>query len=99
MAQMQKSYPQSCVLLYNLANDVVEMYKGQVMHDSTELFEFEIEMYGKKTPYRFSFTEQSEGSLLSIETPGEGNREEQRISFMFSIVDNILTQIEVIEGK
>ena len=94
MAKGERIYPYSPMLLYNLANDIVEILKGELKHDTNEWLEFVVKMYQKKTLYQFYFLVQNDGCLLSIETPGEGKTAEQRVSFMFSLVDTLLAQIE-----
>ena len=91
MAEAQKEYPYSLTLLYNLACDIVEMYKAKITKNTTEYFNFITEMYGQKTNYFFHISKHTGGCTLSIET--EGKDADQQISFMFSIVDNMLAQI------
>ena len=93
MAEAQKTYPQSPGMLLNIANDIVEMYKAAVTADDGERFAFTTEMYGKKINYLFRVTQQPDGCLLTIETEGEGKKTEQRLSFMFSLVDNMLAPL------
>ena len=94
MTQLQKSYPYSPGFLYNLACDIVEMYKAEITRqDGTELFGFTTEMYGQKTDYLFRIEKQREGCLLSVETPGENESAEKQLAFMFSLVDNMLAQL------
>ena len=90
MAEAQKAYPQSPAMILNIANDIVEMYKAIVTVDEGGRFVFETEMYGRITDYLFRVTEEPDGCRLTIETPGEGERAGQHISFMFSVVDNML---------
>jgi hypothetical protein len=78
------------MILYNLANDIVEMYKAKVTRDDDEQFSFITMMYGQKTSYLFRFEKQPEGCLLSIGTNGEDRSADRRVSFMFSIADNML---------
>ena len=93
MAEEHKAYPYSSVLLYNLACDIVEMYKAKITEDTTERFGFTTEMYGKKANYLFHISKQQDGCLLSIEIPGVDNDTDGQISFMFAIVDNMLAQL------
>ena len=92
MAEAKKTYPYSSVLLYNLACDVAEMYKAKVTEDKAGRFAFTTEMYRQKKKYIFDISEQPGGCLLSIATPGDGEQNEQDISFMFGLVDNMLAQ-------
>jgi len=93
MAEVRKGYQQSTGMLLNVANDIVEMYKAKVTVDDGEQFGFDTEMYGKNTSYLFRVTETSDGCLLSVETPEEGDKAEQHLSFMLSIVDNMLATL------
>jgi hypothetical protein len=90
MAERKKLYPYHPMILYNLANDIVEMYKAKVTRDDDEQFSFVTRMYGQKACYLFRFEKQPEGCLLSIGTDGDGGSAERRVSFMFSIADNML---------
>ncbi|MDR1131818.1 MAG: hypothetical protein LBL15_05320 [Oscillospiraceae bacterium] len=92
MAGAQKLYRQNAVLLYNLACDIVEMYKAKITQDDVARFAFDTAMYGQKTHYLFRIETQPDGCLLSIETEGEDESAERRVSFMFSVVDNMLAQ-------
>jgi hypothetical protein len=99
MAGMHKQYRQSPLLLYNLANDIVEMYKARVTQDDGEHLGFVLDMYGKKTDFLFCITElkdrkdRSDGSDMYIETQGEGQKTEQKLTFMFALVDNMLASL------
>ena len=93
MAEAKKEYPYSSVLLYNLACDIVEMYKAKITQDRSEHFGFITEMYGQETSYIFCIKEQPDGCLLSIETEGENAEADKQLSFMFSIVDNMLARL------
>ena len=93
MAEMQKVYRHSAVMLLNVANDIVEMYKAKVTVDDGEQFGFDTEMYGKNTSYYFRMSEIPDGCLLSIVTPEEGDKAEQHLFFMLSIVDSMLTTV------
>ena len=93
MAYAQKKYPQSSGLLYNLACDIVEMYKAKVTEDKTGRFGFTTHMYGQRTDYLFQIEKQEDGCLLSIKTEGEDEQSGKQLSFMFAIVDNMLAQL------
>ena len=95
MANIQKKYPHSSGLLYNLACDIVEMYKAKVTEDKAGRFGFTTEMYGQRTDYLFQIKKQEDGCLLLIETEGEDEQSDKQLSFMFSIVDNMLAQLPV----
>jgi len=66
------------------------MLKVKITKDTVELVCFTTVMYNQKTDYRFLLTQQPDGCLLSIETPGEGNGADKQISLMFAIADNML---------
>ena len=94
MAEVGKKYPHSSGLLYNLACDIAEMHKAKVTTDTVELVCFTTEMYEQKTDYQFHLTQQPDGCLLSIETPGEGDLPNQKLSLMFAIADNMLGALD-----
>jgi hypothetical protein len=93
LAVARKKYPYKPLILYNLANDIVEMYKAKITLEDGERFGFNTDMYGKKTEYMFRMTKQPDGCLLSIATDGEDEKAARRLSFMFSIVDNMLAPL------
>ena len=95
MAETVKKYPYSASLLYNLACDIVEMYKAEVTEDSVERFRFTTVMYEQKTGYLFKIEKQEDGCLLAIETDGEGEQAERQVAFMFAIVDDMLAQLKI----
>jgi hypothetical protein len=92
MAEARKLYRQNEVLLYNLACDIAEMCKAKITRDEVERFAFDTTMYGRKTSYLFRIEKRPDGCLLSIETEGEDESAGRRVSFMFSVVDNMLAQ-------
>ena len=93
MAEARKTYPLYPIMLLNIANDIVEMYKADVDIDDRGRFGFTTEMYGKKVKYLFNVTQQPDGCELSIITDGEDERAAHRLAFMFSIVDSMLAQL------
>ena len=93
MAEAQRKYPYSSVQLYNLACDIVEMYKARITEDKAGRFGFTTEMYGQSTEYLFRIERQEGKCLLSIKTGGEDEQSGKQLTFMFSIVDNMLAQL------
>ena len=97
LAVAQKTYPQAPMLLYNCANDIVEMYKAKITEDQGERFGFSTEMYGLRTEYLFRIEKHPSGCLLTIETEGDGEDAARRVSLMFAVVDNMLPPFD--EGE
>ena len=93
MASAQKKYPYSSAMLYNLVFDIAEMYKAKVTENNIERVGFTTEMYGQMTDYLFIIEKQEDGCLLSVETTDEDEESEKQLSFMLSIVDNMLAQL------
>ena len=71
-------YPYDPMILCNLVDDNVEMYKTKITADDNERFGLDTEMYGLKV-----------GCLLSIKTYGNGERDVQHLSFMSLIVEKM----------
>ena len=98
MAEAQKLYQQSVALLYNLAADIAEMYKAKVTADYGEWFGFETVMYKRKNRYVFRFSKQADGCMLTIAADGGDEQAAQRVSFMFAIVDGMISTLNVTES-
>ena len=69
------------------------MLKARVTKDTVNLVCFTARMYKQKTCYQLRITKQSDGCMLAVETPGDGEDSQKRIDLIFAIVDGMLAQL------